>query len=593
LQAHAGEAVQDTTFAVEMMPSMTLLCITLAMICQILPSQSAGLRGQVPLTVEDVEKSLLAELAGSFRNQAAYDRISKLEVALAPLYKVVPQEPDGRLSHAVVRYTLHRFFVQRNGWFIRGLEPGTSSINTANISTLEMPRTLLEGEEWVPAYLQSFLEQLQGGKGISLKELAIIAGTLEDLIHKEAVYRLHQGFHALELPVGTPLHEATVRELLEVYMMIYMVGGNVTFRGRAQVLKAHNAFVKKVKDWGPVQEWMHKIQMELFPSSDRTQLTFNDTERLVEEVGRRYGSYNDNECASLKSELLSVESKKAGRVRLAEFYKKGLTGVFEFNEKIEYLRTLGVLDESDPTEPHVIVPNYVGSRPNCLVASNFYVVCCRNECEDIMGPLEQKIGSEFAKPEQIADIIPTMSSSTVAAPRKLSDTMLQRLQSVAQINEGVVPLHGRLFAQWMHHAFPRECPFPHVGPTNPQTPDEWMQETGQADAKISKQEAEAKINQDTKREEPVGIEAREHHQFAENELPWDDSESLLRPHHPVFAEQRDDVQHRGFVGILLWFAAPSSLASVLVYFASQHLKNKGRNDKAGLPMHCGGFSKVE
>lgn len=23
------------------------------------------------------------------------------------------------------------------------------------------------------------------------------------------------------------------------------------------------------------------------------------------------------------------------------------------------------------------------------------------------------------------------------------------------------PLHGRLFAQWLHYVFPRECPFPH------------------------------------------------------------------------------------------------------------------------------------
>ncbi|OLP24478.1 hypothetical protein AK812_SmicGene48940, partial [Symbiodinium microadriaticum] len=24
------------------------------------------------------------------------------------------------------------------------------------------------------------------------------------------------------------------------------------------------------------------------------------------------------------------------------------------------------------------------------------------------------------------------------------------------------PLHGRLFAQWMHYAFPHECPYPQI-----------------------------------------------------------------------------------------------------------------------------------
>jgi len=46
-----------------------------------------------------------------------------------------------------------------------------------------------------------------------------------------------------------------------------------------------------------------------------------------------------------------------------------------------------------------------------------------------------------------------------------------------------VPLHGRLFAQWMHHAFPRECPFPHVaGTTNPQAASDWIEQAGSARA---------------------------------------------------------------------------------------------------------------
>merc|ERR1719343_1675177 len=36
-----------------------------------------------------------------------------------------------------------------------------------------------------------------------------------------------------------------------------------------------------------------------------------------------------------------------------------------------------------------------------------------------------------------------------------------QLQEIAQANHGKVPLHGRLFAQWLHFVFPTECPFPH------------------------------------------------------------------------------------------------------------------------------------
>merc|ERR1719380_533617 len=78
-------------------------------------------------TRKEVEASLLAELAGTFRPSATKDHIVSLEAALEPMYKAVPQEEDGTLRHTVVRYVLHRFFAQR-GWFIRGLEPGTTNV---------------------------------------------------------------------------------------------------------------------------------------------------------------------------------------------------------------------------------------------------------------------------------------------------------------------------------------------------------------------------------------------------------------------------------------------------------------------------------
>merc|ERR1712217_150110 len=50
---------------------------------------------------------------------------------------------------------------------------------------------------------------------------------------------------------------------------------------------------------------------------------------------------------------------------------------------------------------------------------------------------------------------------------------------VAAQHDGRVPLHGRLFAQWMHHAYPHECPYPHkAGSTRPMGPDEWLAEKG-------------------------------------------------------------------------------------------------------------------
>merc|ERR1712048_47443 len=116
---------------------------------------------------------------------------------------------------------------------------------------------------------------------------------------------------------------------------------------------------------------------------------------------------------------------------------------------------------------------------NCLESSNIYALCCRNECEDLMAHLEQEIGSQEADPDRIMALVAGLSSETMG-PRVLPASLKRRLVQVAASNGGRVLLHGRLFAQWMHHAYPRECPFPHeLGTASPVTPDEWIKKTGQ------------------------------------------------------------------------------------------------------------------
>jgi len=44
----------------------------------------------------------------------------------------------------------------------------------------------------------------------------------------------------------------------------------------------------------------------------------------------------------------------------------------------------------------------------------------------------------------------------------LQDGLPQKLHAIASRHGGEVPLHGRLFAQWLHFAFPHECPYPSV-----------------------------------------------------------------------------------------------------------------------------------
>merc|ERR1719247_4105804 len=62
-------------------------------------------------------------------------------------------------------------------------------------------------------------------------------------------------------------------------------------------------------------------------------------------------------------------------------------------------------------------------------------------------------------------------------PAHLTPALKLQLEQVARNHGGMVPLHGRLFAQWLHYVFPRECPFPHkVGAISSMTPSEYGEE---------------------------------------------------------------------------------------------------------------------
>merc|ERR1719493_280115 len=79
-----------------------------------------------------------------------------------------------------------------------------------------------------------------------------------------------------------------------------------------------------------------------------------------------------------------------------------------------------------------------------------------------MARLERDIADSVASAEKVAELVATLPSDTVSAPRNISVPMRRRLDDIAGRHGGSIPLHGRLFAQWMHHAFPNECPFPHM-----------------------------------------------------------------------------------------------------------------------------------
>merc|ERR1719221_1783136 len=146
-----------------------------------------------------------------------------------------------------------------------------------------------------------------------------------------------------------------------------------------------------------------------------------------------------------------------------------------------------------------------------------------DECEGIFSHFEREVGSPTAKVERILELTAMLPSATVPAPRTLPDTLRSRLGEIAEHHGGSVPLHGRLFAQWLHHAYPRECPFPHViGATNRMSASEWMDAMDLDSAEATEEEMSMLVK--FEEQDVMTPEAKA------EVLPWTMAEELVAGH---------------------------------------------------------------
>jgi hypothetical protein len=262
-------------------------------------------------------------------------------------------------------------------------------------------------------------------------------------------------------------------------MMGYILGENLANLTYNDVVDLNAEMPELFLAWRDTQQFVRDVKDRLAgEKDDESTLDFAVLANVAEVVGEEFGTFQDAECGSLKRKLMEMEDRSTGRVKLADFYRPAMAGAWQFQESVGYLRQLGALDESG-TAPSVIITNYLYSQANCIASSGYYAVCCKDECEGLLGHLEEKLAGPEATAPAITSIVEALSSSTVTAPRQLSATLRRRLNDITLHHGGKVPLHGRLFAQWMHHAFPHECPYPHIsGTTSQQSSEEWSSETG-------------------------------------------------------------------------------------------------------------------
>lgn len=505
-----------------------------------LSSVQASLRGKInatsgTLSTDALRETVLQEVMSALGsgNRVTQQRLAAIETILRPTFEAMPKNDQGNLEDAAARYVLHRLFVQRHAMYIKGLEASGMSWNES--STTEVL------EDHVPSFVLSLFEDRLKGQGLGLHELTVLAATLEHLIHDEALSRLSVVYQAHRVPLESSVNEVDLQTLIDTYMTIFLVGADLN---ATSVAEERAKVVETYPGWDNTRKFTERVRRDVVAKAGNKagqNFTFDMATQVVEEIGERYGHWQDSECRDLKRLLSKYERPGTGRVLLKDFYGAALSGNWQFSESVEYLQELGALDTTDPQNLAVLIPNYVNSQSNCVASSSIYSVCCINECEALMGHLERQVAAPEASPQQLLHLVSQLPSASQPA-RQPSSELAQRLEEVATQHDGMVPLHGRLFAQWLHHAYPRECPYPHLtGQTNPMTADQWMQAKGQGVA-ASKEEMK-RIVMSSQAPAPAAA------------LPWSHEEELVA---------KDKRSSSGFFRKVLWLLAALAITGQML-----------------------------
>eukprot|EP00928_Gymnodinium_smaydae_P007430 TRINITY_DN1266_c0_g3_i1.p1 TRINITY_DN1266_c0_g3~~TRINITY_DN1266_c0_g3_i1.p1 ORF type:complete len:594 (+),score=124.53 TRINITY_DN1266_c0_g3_i1:214-1782(+) len=387
---------------------------------------------------------------------------AEVERALLPMWRVAPKNAEGRLEWRMVRYLAHRYFMQTSSLLVRGLEPARL-VNDSHAGAGEILNSR------VPS-LVDVLEGRRSSRGFSLEDTVALIATLEQVVFDSESSLLETAYKQQGFSTSAGLSDRELANVIISYMVYWITSADDARAKR--LLKNPRLLEKNIPQWQSISQLAmgHVKSMEFARSRSprigqgmntmTLRYSFEDAHEAVASITKTFASFWESECQSIKSALVAMDSTGTGRVALSDFYAAKAAGDWRFGESEAYLRELGALDESSPRSKQLVIPNYLQGANNCIVANSHYFVCCVNECEAVLNEIEEAVGAPVASPEEILAPLSKMSSFD-DEPLKLSATLRSQLARIAETHGGSVPLHGRLFAQWLHYVMPRECPFPH------------------------------------------------------------------------------------------------------------------------------------
>jgi len=347
----------------------------------------------------------------------------------------------------------HAYFGRQLGWFVRGLGRHPASI-------LHQARHIKILATKAPGLAQAMQDAGKELYELTFNDTLALMVSIESLIIQHCVDLLRLAYTVMGLEIDSPVDENSQIELITSYFIMFesQNAANDVHGFRALVLEA----VAGENELAPLAEMSktllrhHTSDVQGRQQQERQEQSFAAMSATAVRGVYAYRNWQDLECQAAKRALTQSDVRSTGRVPLEKFYTHSKTNIYAFTESAAYLRDTGSLDESDPDTPQVVIANYMTLPSNCLSPSSYFSLCCISECEDHMSAIEQAVQNPTSPPEQLLHIVEKLLPATAQRPPPA--LLQQTAQKIAMQYEGQIPLHSFEFSQWMHMAFPSECP---------------------------------------------------------------------------------------------------------------------------------------
>lgn len=386
-----------------------------------------------------------------------------VRVWLHPVYKALPKNSVGHVDRHAMEHAVHRYFTQKYGMSLKPFEPHRS-LNGSELGASEVL------EDRAGAFVEEILRGRFAHDGFGFNDAVQMVMTLEQLLFDDSARRVSRAYELChdmnELPDGNReiLHDDAIHVLstfIDLMSDPNLDGCSLDFINPS-VLDAADSELSRMR-W----KRMHR-------GPSKTALTKHTTIDEVIHAAHSMvlnGHKLMNSCDALRQHLTSMDKTEIGRIALSKFYWSDHPQ-YEFAESKDWLRRMGVLDEtSNWIGPQVIIPNYIAAASNCIMDTPLFRVCCTNHaCNALVSDLETLIGSSAASAENIWELAADLEGmreeggdSHAEEPRKAMHmaSLMKKLHVVEEHHNGSIPLHGRLFSQWLHFLTPQQCPYPH------------------------------------------------------------------------------------------------------------------------------------